>query len=67
MGHTTASQATMNGCPAGTPPWITTELIELTIRVWQPYYQLLLSPEDAVTILTGVGRLYEALARRTGP
>jgi hypothetical protein len=48
--------------PAGTPDWITAELIEATIRVWQPYYQHVLSPEEAVTMILGVGRLYDALS-----
>jgi hypothetical protein len=48
--------------PAGTPDWITAELIERTIRVWQPYYQAVLTPEDAVQMILSVGRLYEALS-----
>ena len=30
--------------PAGTPDWITAELIAQTIRVWQPYYAAVLTP-----------------------
>ena len=37
--------------PAGTPDWITAELIEQTIRVWQPYYPAMLTPEEAVTMI----------------
>lgn len=48
--------------PAGSPDWITAELIEQTIRVWQPYYQAVLTPEEAVTMIQSVGRLYEALS-----
>jgi hypothetical protein len=48
--------------PAGTPDWITAELIELTIRVWQPHYEAVLSPEEAVTMILNVGRLYQALS-----
>ena len=44
--------------PAGTPDWITSELVELTIRVWQPYYEAILTPEEAVTMILNVGRLY---------
>ena len=44
--------------PAGTPDWITAELIEQTIRVWQPYYQAIVTPEEAVTMILNVGRLY---------
>lgn len=48
--------------PAGAPDWITPELIEATIRVWQPYYAEVLSPEDAVTMILDVGRLFEVLS-----
>jgi len=53
--------------PAGTPDWITAELIEATIRVWQPYYAELLSPEEAVTMIQSVGRLYQALSSGSPP
>ena len=53
--------------PAGTPEWITAELIERTIRIWQPYYQHVLSPEDAVIMIRNVGRLYEALSSGIPP
>jgi hypothetical protein len=48
--------------PAGSPDWITAELIEQTIRVWQPYYQAVVTPEEAVTMILSVGRLYQALS-----
>lgn len=48
--------------PAGAPDWITRELVEATIRVWQPYYEALLTPEDAVTMILNVGRLYQVLS-----
>lgn len=48
--------------PAGTPDWITAELIAKTISVWQPYYADVLSPEEAVTMIQSVGRLYQALS-----
>jgi hypothetical protein len=53
--------------PAGTPDWITPELIEQTIRVWQPYYQATLTPEEAVTMILGVGRLFQALSSGASP
>jgi len=52
---------------AGTPAWITAELIEQTIRVWQPYYQAVLTPEEAVTMILNVGRLYEAFSSGVSP
>ena len=48
--------------PAGSPDWITAELIEATIRVWQPYYKEVLTPEEAVTMILTVGRLFDALS-----
>jgi hypothetical protein len=48
--------------PAGTPDWITAELIEQTIRVWQPYYQAVVTPEEAITMIQTVGRLFQALS-----
>lgn len=53
--------------PAGTPNWITPELIERTIRVWQPYYEALLTPEDAVTMILNVGRLFDVLSSESSP
>lgn len=51
--------------PAGTPDWITAELIEQTIRVWQPYYEAVISPEEAVAMIQSVGRLYQALSKKS--
>ena len=53
--------------PAGTPDWITSELIEQTIRVWQPFYEAVISPEAAVTMIQSVGRLYQALSSGSSP
>lgn len=51
---------------ANVPPWITPELIERTIEVWQPYYETPLSADDAVKMILGVARLYHALAGDAG-
>ncbi len=53
--------------PAGVPDWITAELIERTIAVWQPYYDEVLTPEDAATMIADVGRLYQALSSGSPP
>ena len=50
------------GVPPGAPRWITRELIDLTIRVWQPYYKSMLSADDALAMILDVGRLYGALS-----
>jgi hypothetical protein len=48
--------------PPGTPDWITPELIEQTIRVWQPYHQAVVTTEEAVTMIQTVGHLFQALS-----
>lgn len=48
--------------PAGAPRWVTVELIEHTIRVWQPFYRDQLIPEDALEIIMGIGRMVEVLS-----
>lgn len=53
--------------PANTPAWVTLPLIQRTSRVWQPYYEKQLTLDDAVTILTRVGRLFEVLSRDRSP
>ncbi len=48
--------------PAGTPGWITEELVRKTLEIWQPSYEQELIEEDAIAMIMGVGRLYEVLA-----
>lgn len=48
--------------PSGAPSWITPELIAHTLRVWQPYYQKPLTPEEALEMILGVSRLSDVLA-----
>jgi len=50
--------------PLDTPVWITPELVELTQKVWQPYYSNELSVNDAITILRNASDLLAVLARR---
>lgn len=52
--------------PAGTPGWVTPELVALTLRVWQPKYPLPLSVDDAIAMLIDTGRLVSLLCQR-GP
>jgi hypothetical protein len=49
--------------PADAPPWVSAELIEQTLRTWQPYYQTTLTPEVALYIIMSVGRLFDVLSR----
>lgn len=51
--------------PPGAPSWITAELVELTLRTWQPFYETQLTPEDALAIIMVVGRMFEALSGET--
>jgi hypothetical protein len=51
------------GIDPNVPAWITPELIEQTIKVWQPYYTSPLQPDDAVTMILGVGQLFDTLRR----
>jgi len=48
--------------PAGTPAWITPELVEATIRTWQPYYEAPLSTDDAIEIIRNAGLLFQTLS-----
>jgi hypothetical protein len=48
--------------PAGAPRWVTPELIQHTLRVWQPYYDHPLIPADALAIIMGVSRIVEVLS-----
>ena len=47
--------------PFGSPPWVTSQEISDTIRVWQPSYRATLTPDDALGILLGVDALLEVL------
>ncbi len=48
--------------PDGAPDWVTAELLEEAIEVWQPYYEDELSVEDALEITLSVARLAEAVS-----
>lgn len=52
---------TARSVPPGTPAWITGDLIEATIRVWQPFYNEPITTEVAVEMLIHVGQLCGAL------
>jgi hypothetical protein len=47
--------------PPGTPTWITPELVLHTIRVWQPYYADVVTPDEAITMVLNVGRMFSVL------
>lgn len=52
--------------PPGLPAWITPELVERTIAVWQPYYSFTLSVDDAVEILRNCASLLDAFRSYSG-
>ena len=47
------------------PDWITPELIDETIRVWQPYYREPLTRQDAIEMLSDISRLVAVLHDQT--
>jgi len=53
--------------PPGAPAWITGDEIEETIRVWQPNYRQLLTPDDALEILVNSRNLLDVLFPLGGP
>lgn len=44
------------------PPWVTQELIDYTIKVWQPRYETPLTDLDAIEIIAAAYELLRALA-----
>jgi hypothetical protein len=48
--------------PPGTPSWITSSLIALTLKTWQRFSEKLLTPQDAVTMILNVSQLQRVLA-----
>ena len=66
MKHTRAGPALKQTVvPAGAPSWVTGELIELTLRTWQPFYSHQLIEQDALEMIMGVDRLFEVMPRDT--
>ena len=45
------------------PAWVTESLIELTLRVWQPYYRKPLTRDDALSMLLNVSQLRSLFSR----
>ena len=49
--------------PAGSPSWVTEELIELTLKTWQPFYSRQLIETDALEMIMGADQLFGVLSR----
>jgi hypothetical protein len=47
--------------PPGAPAWVTPELITDTLRVWQPYYDIPLTADDALDMIVHVWQLFDVL------
>lgn len=43
------------------PDWISQELVQSTIEVWQPYYPQPLTSDDAIEIIMNVAHLFDVL------
>ena len=66
MSHSPSSvppQLAPPGVPPGAPVWVDGQLIALTIRVWQPYYEAELTPADAL----GTAQLWDTITKRGPP
>jgi hypothetical protein len=48
------------------PVWISRDLIEETLAVWQPFYEFSLPEREAIEILLDVGRLFDDLGGSDG-
>jgi hypothetical protein len=63
----TRAEAPLPESLTGLPGWITRDLIHETIRVWQPFYKVKLTWDDAVAMLKNVAALsHVAFGRGTG-
>ena len=51
--------------PAGAPSWVTEELIELTLKTWQPFYPNQLIEQDALEMIMGVDQMFGVLSRES--
>ena len=61
------SRSDTNRVPAGAPVWVTSELIDHTLRVWQPYYAEPLTADDALAIIQNISQLIEVVSREPSP
>lgn len=48
--------------PSGAPTWVTVDLLERTLQVWQPYYDCPLTPADALAMIQAASGLIEVLS-----
>ena len=53
--------------PPGTPDWVTIELLENTVKTWQPFYNQRLLALDALEIVLNMSKLIDSLEQREEP
>lgn len=58
----TARETEKHSVPSGAPSWVTRELIEKTISVWQPYYADRLTDDEALAMILNVARLFDSFS-----
>ena len=70
MPHSSGNPSGKAGCgkhipavivPPGAPRWVTLQLLEETLRVWQPYYKNPLTSEEALGMIMSVSQLNSVL------
>lgn len=45
------------------PDWVSDELLQKTVEIWQPYYLNQLTRDDAIAIINNVGGVIDCLRR----
>ena len=45
------------------PDWVSDDLLQKTIEIWQPYYPNQLTRDDAIAIINNVGGVIDCLRR----
>ncbi len=45
------------------PDWVSDDLLQKTVEIWQPYYPDQLTREDAIAIINNVGGVIDCLRR----
>ena len=56
---------TIGAVLSGAPAWVTQELLELTLRTFQPRYPTTLTLQDALDMILAVGRLFQLLRQKS--
>ena len=57
--HSSPRPPVASRIPPGSPDWVTSELIERTINLFQPKYDRELTADDALQMMMNVGHLFD--------